>query len=74
MNENPVSKSGTAINEHHCQITKTTTKKHIPYTILIKPKPIILRIIDVPMGIITIKKQHITNSTTNNISKKHYTE
>ena len=44
MNENSSSKHDPAINEHHYHITKNSiTKKHITYTILIKPDLIILR-------------------------------
>ena len=56
MNEHFFSKDDPAINEHHYHIIKNnTTKRHITYTIEIKPKHTISKIIDVQMNIITIQ-------------------
>ena len=59
MNENLFSKDDQAINEDHYRITEksNTTKRPITYTIHIKPKHIILKIIDIRMNTITIKSQ-----------------
>ena len=55
-NESFFSKDDPAINEHHYHTTKNnTTKRPITYTIQIKPKHIILKIIDIQMNIITRK-------------------
>ena len=59
MNENCFSKDDPAINEHHYHITKnSTTKKHITYTIYVKPEHIILEIIGRQMNTITIEAKY----------------
>ena len=56
MRENFFRKDDPAINEHHYHITKNNrTKKTITYTILIKAKHIISKIIDIQMNVITLK-------------------